>query len=321
MRPRVLAMRPRVLALILAGPLGLGLALIPGWASGGALPDAASFTAADFSWQVTGTGGQQATIAAGGTVSFGYPTGSNMHNADFGTGPQPSSCTQASGADTGAVPPLPHKPTAPGWSGSCRFDTPGTYTFHCDLHSFMTGTIVVEAPTITTTTTSPAPTGTTTATTPTTTTPTTPTGTTTTTSPPPPATTPTTPAAPRPPGGPLLNGPAARAVRVPARQRGTAIAGSVELAPAANAGRLEVDLTVDRGQPGARRGPLTVGRLVRRSLRSGTVGFRVALSAAGRRLLARAGGLRLTASITLTAVDGRRHRAARHVLLLAPARR
>ncbi len=301
-------MRPRLLALIIAGPLGLGLALIPSWASGGALPIVASFTAADFHWQVAGTGGQQVTIAAGGTVSFGYPAGSSRHNADFAGGPQPSSCTQASGADAGPVPPLPQQPTGPGWGGSCRFDTPGTYSFHCDLHSFMTGTIVVGAATPTTTT---AP-------------PTVPTGTTTTTSPPPPATatTPsTTPAGPPPSGGSLLIGTAARAVRVAARQRGAGVAGSLDIAPAAGGGRLVVAVTVDRGQPGARRGPLAVARVVRSSVRSGTLRFTVPLTAPGRRLLAGAGRLRLTASIALTAVGGARLRVTRHLLLLAPGRR
>jgi hypothetical protein len=23
------------------------------------------------------------------------------------------------------------------WTGSCTFNTPGTYTFHCDLHTFV----------------------------------------------------------------------------------------------------------------------------------------------------------------------------------------
>ena len=54
----------------------------------------------------------------GATVNFSYPTGASMHNADFGSGPQPTSCTQGAGPSTGSVPPLPHSPTAPGWSGT-----------------------------------------------------------------------------------------------------------------------------------------------------------------------------------------------------------
>jgi hypothetical protein len=33
-----------------------------------------------------------------------------------------------------------------GWTGACTFNAPGIYKFHCDLHPFMTGTVVVEGP-------------------------------------------------------------------------------------------------------------------------------------------------------------------------------
>ena len=68
--------------------------------------------------------------------------GGNVHNVDFSDA-QPSACTQAAGANSGPVPPLPAVPGGQGWTGTCRFDVPGTYTFTCDAHAFETGTIVV----------------------------------------------------------------------------------------------------------------------------------------------------------------------------------
>jgi plastocyanin len=124
--------------------------------TGSAAPGTASFTAVDMGsshfWYVTGTTSTQATIAQGGTVTFSYPSGSSRHNVDFGSGPQPSSCTQTAGPNSGAVPPLPHVPTAPGWSGSCTFNNAGTYIFICDLHPNMISTIIVQAPEATTST-------------------------------------------------------------------------------------------------------------------------------------------------------------------------
>jgi predicted lipoprotein with Yx(FWY)xxD motif/plastocyanin len=140
----------------LAGLLGAAVAVLPTLASG---QPTGSFTAVDLSlfshaFQVSGATGNQLTISQGGTVSFGYPSGSSAHNVDFNQSQQqPSSCN------------LPSNPTAAPWSGSCTFNAPGTYVFHCDLHPTMTGTIVVEA-SGTTTGTTPGPTGTTTITTP-----------------------------------------------------------------------------------------------------------------------------------------------------------
>jgi plastocyanin len=109
-----------------------------------AAPLAAAFTATDLSatnhqWYATGTTTTTAVIAQHGTVTFGYPAGTSRHNAFFGTKP-PTACTPAASA-TGSIPPA--GPTAAGWTASCRFDTPGTYSFLCQLHPTMTGTIVV----------------------------------------------------------------------------------------------------------------------------------------------------------------------------------
>jgi plastocyanin len=155
-----MARRPLRLPLLIAALLaGVAAAvMLPAMAPGDAPPTTASFTAQDFAWNATGGTTHSVTVAVGGTVDFGYPSGTSSHNADFAGGPAPSSCTQTAGVDSGPVPPLPAFPTARGWSGSCRFDAAGTYSFHCDLHAFMTGTVVVvdpNAPPPTTTTTPP----------------------------------------------------------------------------------------------------------------------------------------------------------------------
>jgi len=99
--------------------------------------------AVDFAWDAAGSG-HTVTIPQGGTVTFGYHPGLSEHNADFGS-TRPSSCTQTAGPSSGSVPPLPHKPTGDEWSGTCSFNQPGVYHFHCDEHPFMTGTVAVQA--------------------------------------------------------------------------------------------------------------------------------------------------------------------------------
>jgi plastocyanin len=138
----------RAVVAVLAIAAGAGAAFAVA-APGAGAPSTGSFTATDpgnppHAWVANG-GGDTATIAAGGTVTFGYPSGSSFHNVVFDTS-QPTSCTQTAGANMGDVPPLPAMAQAPGWAGSCRFDTSGTYAFRCGLHgASMTGTVVVEA--------------------------------------------------------------------------------------------------------------------------------------------------------------------------------
>jgi plastocyanin len=293
-------MRPRLMALaavVLATGAGVGVAAAA--APADAPPATASFIASDFVWNVSGSTSTQATIATGGMVTFAYPSGGSTHNADFGGGPQPTSCTQAAGANTGAVPPLPASPTAPGWSGTCTFATPGTYTFHCDLHAFMTGTIVVGAAPPP----GPPPPGATT--TPSTTTPTTSTTQTATS----PATT-MTGRTPRPPPtahAPLspLAGPARRALVFAAVQHGVVVHGSASISAAGRGGRLQVQLFA----AGHRR----AGSFVRRSLPGGQVHFAVALNPATRRALRRHGRLGLTVAIAISWGKGARTSVIRHV--------
>ncbi len=283
------------LAVVLAVAAGVGVATAatpadpPAAAPADTPPATASFTAVDFAWTVSGSTSTQANIAPGGMVTFAYPTGASHHNADFGTGPQPTSCAQTAGADTGAVPPLPAQPTAAGWSGTCRFDTPGTYTFHCDLHPFMTATIVVgDAP--------PPPGPTTSASTTSTSTTS---ATTTASSPAPPPSSP-----PRAPASPLA-GPPARAIVLAAVQHGFTVHGSLRISAAGAGGRAQVQVFA----VGHRR----VGRLVLRALGAGRVRAAVGLDAAARRTLRRQRRLAVTVAVTVTSREGARASAIRHV--------
>lgn len=125
---------------------GAGLAVAV--ASAGANePTTASITAKDPYSFDNGSGSSTVSIAAGGTVTFSYPSGASAHNVVFDTA-QPTSCTN-----------MPATASAPGWSGSCTFEAYGTYAFHCGLHTFMTGKVEVPDPNAPTTgTTTPPPT-------------------------------------------------------------------------------------------------------------------------------------------------------------------
>lgn len=122
-------------------------------------PSSASFIAKDFEFDANGTSTSSATITVGGTVSFSYPSGNSMHNVDFSGGPLPTSCTVTAGGYETSALALPADAEDPGWSGTCTFDRPGRYTFICDMHPFMTGTINVvgAAATTSTPTTTSAP--------------------------------------------------------------------------------------------------------------------------------------------------------------------
>jgi len=106
-------------------------------------PPTATINAFDFGFENPATHANSVTITAGESVVFAYPTGGNSHNVDF-TEALPTSCMQTAGANSGPVPPLPAAPSSPGWTGTCRFDTPGTYVFVCTAHGFETGTVIVQ---------------------------------------------------------------------------------------------------------------------------------------------------------------------------------
>src|SRR6202000_665054 len=88
-------------------------------------------------WDANGGSGNSLTVAQGGAVTFSYPTGMSWHWVQGNTGQPTPACTgMATGISNGG----------PGWSGSCRFDTPGTYAFVCGLHMpSMNGTITADA--------------------------------------------------------------------------------------------------------------------------------------------------------------------------------
>jgi plastocyanin len=248
------------LAVLAAGAVG-ALAVSAGAQGGGAQPPAtASVTARDNYWEVNGAPGSTATIATGGTVTFSYPSGSTDHNARF-TGSQPSSCTAG----------LPAVPAPPGWSGSCTFNTPGTYTFICDRHeSTMQGSVEVQAP-----------------------------GTT----PPPPP-----PPAPPPPSGDPGGSPSQPpSVKVARRQRGTILRGSVTTT--VDGSRIVITALVSNrvlsvSRPRRIR-KVSVGALRRQVSTAGKTSFAVRLRRVARRALERRGRLAVDLRIVVTPPSGR----------------
>ncbi len=129
----------------------------------------AAFVAHDYYFQDAAgdVDDNEVTIAAGERVTFTAPSGVSPHNAVF-VGAQPTSCTQTSGnpMDGNTTAPLPDYPIGGPWDGSCTFNAPGTYSFYCAAHDWMTGTVEVTG------TATPTPTPTTTPTATPTTTPT-----------------------------------------------------------------------------------------------------------------------------------------------------
>jgi plastocyanin len=128
----------------------IAVAGFPGLAQGDAEssdpPQSGAIVAADNFFHEAGAGDADNTveIAAGGKVTFSYPTGGQVHNVVF-QGAQPT-CTQTAGPVFGAVPPLPSFAAPAGWAGECTFTAPGTYNFFCNAHpQEMTGKVIVDA--------------------------------------------------------------------------------------------------------------------------------------------------------------------------------
>jgi plastocyanin len=277
-------MKRRFLLMGLAGVVGALIATLPILtATAAPLPMTGSFTTSDYAFTAAG-GGTTVNIATDGTVDFSYPTGSSKHNVDFGTGPQPTSCT-LNGSDHAA--PIPTAATAPGWTGSCTFDTPGTYTFHCDLHTFMTGTIVVgsDATTTTTTTTPPGGSTTGTGTTPDTTTmpmnmpmpmPTTDGSTT------------TQNGGTKPKPSPLA-GSSGSSIKIATTQGGRQVRGTIKVSAAGRGGHVIITVLASRSglKHGSAHGKQLVTLASKRlnGLRPGTAKFTVAVGGTGRRAL------------------------------------
>jgi plastocyanin len=262
------------LAALLAGTAAAYAVCGPA-AIGASAPSTAAVTAVDFDWSMPGATDYTDTIAAGGSVTFSYPAGVSIHNVDF-TGGGPTACTQTAGSTVGAVSPLPATPEAPGWSGTCRFDTPGTYLFVCDNHTYMKGAIVVEGRGTTTTTTSSSTTATGTSTVP----------------------GDQTPGS----GSSTQSGSSSSAARprvnVAHRQRGTVLRGTVTTP----AGRSQVSVTAYLAGHGSR---TRIGSQAKRSKGTGTTTFAVKLDPVGRRKLQRAHHLAVDLRVVVTPAAGR----------------
>jgi plastocyanin len=258
-------------------------------------PATASFATVDVvhKFQLTaGSGaGSSASVVTGGTVTFTNDS-NEPHDVDFVAEPG-LACTQTSGGTSPSATAFPNGPTAGMWSGTCTFTKAGTYSFFCDQHPGMTGTVVVTdagaggTPPVAT-----AP-GTTTATTPVATTPVT--------------TVPTTAQpvtvvpSPTPPAAVAQGTPQAPAralaLTIAQKQSGTRIRG--RLAGAQPAGTVRIALRA-RVQ-GARQ--VAVGTLRATAGAAGTLTFSVPLNAAAKRVL-RQRSLTVTARITLPDATG-----------------
>ena len=127
----------------------LAVALPPAAARAEAPPLSVDYTATDVSaanhqWYVTGTTTTASTIATSGVATFRYVTGSpasTRHNVTFTSALKPT--CQVDGATPSPPYTAPSPPRVAPWVATCRFDTPGTYSFVCQVHRTMTGTIDV----------------------------------------------------------------------------------------------------------------------------------------------------------------------------------
>jgi plastocyanin len=272
-------------------------------------PSTASFKTVDFADQfqlVSGSGSAtSANIVTGGTVSFANSS-TETHNVDFEVfGQTGVSCQQAVGGPSPSSVRFPNLPTSGTWSGACTFTKAGTYSFMCDHHLGMMGTVVVSDPGAAPgTTTAPVVTATTpvqtvpSGGTPTTPAPvtTTPAGTTST----PPPTTPTPSAAQTPAA-------VARklAFKVVLAQRGSSVRGTVS--GARSSARVKIALTARRGAiglGGKATAPVGVGSLSALTTKDGVLAFAVKLNGKARAALAKRHRLALTVSVTAPPVGG-----------------
>lgn len=320
-------MKPRALLLLaLALLVGAAVAVLPAVA---AAPSEAKLEVNENCvendwpcWAVPGSGSKpspasKVTIAAGGEVVFTDNSSTKANVAWTGSAP----------ACTSGVPVSPTSPQTP-WEGRCKFEQPGTYKFESTTlfdggpgEDYTQYEIVVEgAGTGTTTTTASTPTTTT--------------GSTTTTNP---ATLTTTTTASGPnqgygsPGSGSGSGHGTgnghgssperglSALQLAAARRGSTVHVSVRVSQVGAGGRLEIELLAPAASPVKAGHPaqVRVGRLVRSSLRAGSVSLSVPLSANGKSLLHRHGRLALTVKLTLTPPHGTAVSVTRAVVLHA----
>jgi plastocyanin len=264
-------------------------AAVPTFAYGDSAQAPGSIQAYDFGFENPATGDNAVTVNAGETVTFSYPSGGSFHSVVF-QGGDPTSCT----------PPLPEFPDGAGWSATCRFNTPGTYSFACGAHGAMTGTVVVQGSA------TPTPTGSPTAS---------PTRTATATASPSPSPTATPTPTPVPtantapltmPQPPTIattpTGPAASGLKIAAVQRGRAVRGSLTLVSVG--ARLKVDVLAKPAALGRKgKAPIRVGG-TERPAAAGSASFTINLNAAAKKVIKRRGKLVITVTITVTPASG-----------------
>lgn len=250
--------------------------------------------------------GTSANIVTGGTVTFANMS-VETHNVDFEVQGQTGlSCQQTVGGPSPSSLRFPNLPTSGSWSGSCTFTKAGVYSFTCDHHLGMTGTVVVSDPGV-------AP-GTTTAPVVTATTPvqTIPSGGTPTT-PAPVATVPTdTTSAPTSAGTPSASAaqtPAAAArklaFKIVLAQRGSRVRGTIN--GARSSARVKIALTARRGDlglGGKASAPVAVGSLSALTTKNGVLAFVVKLDGKARAALAKRHRLAVTVGVTAPSVSG-----------------
>jgi plastocyanin len=248
--------------------LGAATAILPAIASSETSPTVEAVNGSGpygepHSWSPT-----QATVLAGGTVTF-VNSSATLHGIHWSGGPATPSCSG-----------VPVENSEANWKGTCTFAQPGTYTYYCTVHGpEMHGTIVVNESGGVTTTTTTGTTGTTT---------------TTTTTPPPLEESP-------------LVGSASQALKLAKSQRGTSVKGSVAISKAGAGDRLEIDLLAQSTSlaKAKHHAAVRIGRLVRSSLSAGKLTFSVKLSAKARRALKRHHRLALTVKVVLTPAGGK----------------
>jgi plastocyanin len=226
----------------------------------------AKYPEPEFAWSPS-----QVSVVGGASVTFATATPEVPHGIKWTSTNKPT-CTKG----------VPVEEERSDWSGSCTFTQPGTYTFYCTVHGpSMAGKVVV------------SPDGTTTTSTSTTTQSTT-------------STTTSTSGGPEERGEPSspLSGSPSRAVRVPARQHGGRVRGTIAISQPGWSLRIALVAKRSHGLPKGG-SHVTVGTLRRHALGRGKLTFAVHLNAAGHAALVHLHKLALTAKITLSDGNGR----------------
>jgi plastocyanin len=292
--------RPRKLFLsCVAALLGIGLVVLPAVATSETTPAIKALNSTGiYQEQTHSWSPPTATITAGGAVLFSNPT-TVKHGIDWVYGPATPDC---SGIPVGST----EADSGTEWNGTCKFTTPGLYTFYCTVHGAkMAGSITVNANGEPTAAVSPQPTQTATGTAAP--------------APLPPAVAPLGAA----PGSSAMSSPlagsASSAVKLPALQHGQSIHGSVIVSAAGAGGRLEVVLLAKGASlaSAGHAGQVRVGRLLRSSLIAGPVSFAVALNADAKHALRSHRRLSLTARLLLAPLSGSPVRISRSLVLHA----